>query len=108
MVYTNARQNGYLSKDQAKLLEKFYTSGGDITSDDLQDLLRLFGGADLWKTNNGIIWKPVTLNGFDNSDNHGFRTMKSTPDALFVGASNPWQGLEVFGGKDKDKDKNKN
>ncbi len=92
----HARVNGYLSEAQVALLEKFYTGEEDVTTDDLQAVLQLFGGADLWKTEDGIIWKPVTLNGFDNSNNYGFRTIQYAPGTLYVGASNPWQGCEVF------------
>ncbi|OGD54378.1 hypothetical protein A3K80_08605 [Candidatus Bathyarchaeota archaeon RBG_13_38_9] len=92
----HANQEGYLSEAQVALLQKFYIGEEDVTEEDLQGLLQLFGGADLWKTEDGIIWKPVTLNGFDNSNNYGFRTMQYAPGALFVGASNPWQGCEVF------------
>ena len=92
----HANQEGYLSEAQIALLQKFYIGEEDVTEEDLQALLQLFGGADLWKTEDGIIWKPVTLNGFDNSNNYGFRTMQYAPGTLYVGASNPWQGCEVF------------
>ncbi len=51
-------------------------------------------GADLWKTEDGIFWDPVTLNGFDNPDNYGFRTM--IEGSLYVGTANPFQGCEVW------------
>lgn len=95
-IIEHARQNGYLSQAQVELLEKFYISEEEITADDLQGLIQLFSGADLWKTDDGIIWKPVTLNGFDNPNNYGFRTMQYAPGTLYVGASNPWEGCEVF------------
>lgn len=56
-----------------------------------------FFGADLWKTKDGIYWEPVTLNGFDNPRNYGFRTMsKPTDDSLLIGTANPFDGLEVL------------
>ena len=51
-------------------------------------------GADLWKTEDGIFWEPVTLNGFDNPNNYGFRTM--VEGSLYVGTANPFQGCEVW------------
>jgi uncharacterized repeat protein (TIGR01451 family) len=95
-IIAHARERGYLSEKQLELLEKFYISEEEVTADDLQDLIQFFSGADLWKTDDGIVWKPVTLNGFDNINSYGFRTMQYAQGALYVGASNPWQGCEVF------------
>jgi len=57
--------------------------------------LESFAGADLWKSDDGVRWEPVTLNGFDNPENYGYRTMVST-DSLYVGTANPFGGLDVF------------
>jgi len=54
-----------------------------------------FSGADLWRTEDGVRWDPITLNGFDNSENYGFRSMVYG-NPLFVGSANPFGGLEVF------------
>lgn len=59
-----------------------------------QALTECFMGADLWKTEDGIVWEPVTLNGFDNPNNYGFRTMVN--GSLYVGTANPFQGCEVW------------
>jgi hypothetical protein len=60
-----------------------------------QVFIDYFTGADLWKTEDGIIWEPVTLNGFDNPDNYGFRNMVGV-NPLFVGTANPFAGLEIW------------
>ena len=60
------------------------------------DLFRhVFAGADLWKSNDGLRWEPVTLNGFRNPDNYGFREILQV-NPLYVGTANPFEGLEVF------------
>jgi hypothetical protein len=56
-----------------------------------------FGGADLWKTKDGINWQPVTLSGFGNSLNYGIRrvvpvTIDKVEERLFVGTANPFTG----------------
>jgi hypothetical protein len=56
-------------------------------------IVEKFGGADLWKTNDGIKWAPVTLNGFDNPNNYGIRRLMSVCNTyLFVGTANPFTG----------------
>lgn len=57
----------------------------------IQDLI---GGADLWRSRDGVLWRPVTLTGFHSMYNFGIRTMASTPHGLFVGFTNPY-GPEV-------------
>jgi hypothetical protein len=60
----------------------------------IQLIVQYTGGADLWKTNDGIHWVPVTLNGFDNPNNYGVRRLLSVCDTiLFVGTANPFTGL---------------
>jgi len=56
-----------------------------------------FAGGDLWKTEDGVRWEPVTLNGLGSPGNYGFRTMVS--GSLYLGTSNPFQegGCEVWG-----------
>jgi len=60
-----------------------------------QVLTDYFAGGDLWKTEDGIRWEPVTLNGFDNPDNYGVRNMVHV-NPLFVGMANPFGGLEIW------------
>lgn len=57
--------------------------------------LESFAGADLWKSDDGVRWEPVTLNGFDNPENYGFRTMVNL-NSLYIGTANPFGGLDVF------------
>lgn len=54
-------------------------------------LWEYLGGADMWKSADGIYWIPVSLNGFDHPFNYGFRTMVSTPEGLYVGTANPFR-----------------
>ncbi|WP_136798227.1 MULTISPECIES: hypothetical protein [Desulfosediminicola] len=60
-------------------------------------LIKKFGGADLWKTKNGIDWEPVTLSGFKNSLNYGIRRTVPIVDEkgrehLYIGTANPFTG----------------
>lgn len=58
----------------------------------------LESGADMYKTQDGVTWYPVTLNGFGNGENYGFRTMLTTQDGLYVGTANPFTGLQIWKG----------
>jgi len=53
-------------------------------------------GGDLYRTADGVHWEPVFLDGLGNPDNHGIRTLESTPLGLFVGTENPFTRLEVW------------
>jgi hypothetical protein len=64
--------------------------------DPLQLLFAANAGADLWKTEDGITWKTITLNGFDNPGNYGIRTMIRTGDSLIMGTANVYTGLDMF------------
>jgi len=67
----------------------------------VQKLAEYLGGADLWISPNGLYWFPLSLNGFKNPNNYGFRTLFSTPDGLYAGTANPFQGCEVWVGAAK-------
>ena len=56
----------------------------------IEKMIHEAGGCTLWRSRDGMRWVPVTLNGFGNYFNMGFRTMASTPYGLFVGAANPF------------------
>jgi hypothetical protein len=61
-------------------------------------LYNKYGGADLWKTKNGINWEPVTLSGFRNPLNYGIRRTVPIVDDygkehLFIGTANPFTGV---------------
>jgi len=53
-------------------------------------------GADLYKTRDGDTWEPVFTDGLGDPNNYGVRTMKSVGDCLYLGMSNPFDGLEVW------------
>ena len=80
-----------------RLLEAFDV--GDAALIDWEEVWQVFtdffAGGDLWKTEDGVWWEPVTLNGFDNPDNYGVRSMVHV-NPLFVGMANPFQGCEVW------------
>jgi hypothetical protein len=46
------------------------------------------GGAELWRSQDGENWMPVTRRGFDNPYNNGIRNLASTPFGLFAGTAN--------------------
>jgi ubiquinone/menaquinone biosynthesis C-methylase UbiE len=52
------------------------------------------GGFDLWRSQDGTHWTPVTQTGFGNPYNYGGRTMVSSPFGLFIGSANPF-GPEI-------------
>lgn len=57
-------------------------------------IVREQGGFDLWRSHDGEVWSPVTLNGLGNAYNYGVRTLLSSRHGLFVGTANPF-GPEV-------------
>ena len=65
-----------------------------------EDLVRNYGGCNLWRTQDGTTWECVTRSGFANKYNWGVRTMASTPHGLFVGTANvfgPWVAAQRDG-----------
>ncbi len=59
-------------------------------------------GADLYKTQDGITWYRVTIDGFGDVGNYGFRVMKSVGDSLYIGTANPFDGLEIWRGRESE------
>ena len=59
-------------------------------------------GSDLYKTQDGVTWYAVTLNGLGDVGNYGFRTMESVGGDLYLGTSNPFDGLEVWRGRSRE------
>ena len=59
-------------------------------------------GSDLYKTQDGVTWYPVTLTGFGDVGNYGIRVMESVGEDLYVGTANPFDGLEVWRGRSPD------
>lgn len=55
-----------------------------------RNVLEYQSGFDLYRTNDGENWIPVTTNGMSNPYNMGLRTLESTPHGMFIGTANPW------------------
>ena len=55
-----------------------------------QKILDHGSGFDLYRSNDGENWVPVSTNGMGNPYNMGLRTFASTPHGLFLGTANPW------------------
>ncbi|QDR82602.1 hypothetical protein [Sporomusa termitida] len=54
-------------------------------------------GCDLWESNDGILWLPVSLNGLGNPYNYGVSNLFAASDQkLYLGTANPFQGCEVW------------
>lgn len=62
----------------------------------LHELTKQENGFDILVTEDGEHWQFVTKSGFGDGFNYGGRTMASTPYGLFVGAANPYYGLEIW------------
>ncbi|MEP0847771.1 MAG: hypothetical protein HRF50_13250 [Phycisphaerae bacterium] len=56
----------------------------------IQRFMQVRGGAELWRTSDGVRWTAVTRNGFGNHFNYGIRALVSSPYGLFVGTANPF------------------
>jgi hypothetical protein len=70
------------------------TAAAFLDEERLNLILDIVGGCDLWRSRDGVIWKPITLTGFTTMFNFGVRSMASTPYGLFVGCANPY-GPEI-------------
>ena len=64
-----------------------------IEKEGIEALASQLGGCELWRTQDGVHWHPVTLDGFGTLFNYGIRTMSSTPHGFFVGTANPFGPL---------------
>lgn len=53
-------------------------------------------GFDLYESDDGVNFLPVTLNGINDQFNYGGRTLKAVPEGLFVGTANPFYGCQVY------------
>lgn len=54
------------------------------------------GGFDLYATEDGLNWSPLTRDGFGDVFNYGGRSFGVASDALFLGTSNPSWGCQVW------------
>lgn len=55
-----------------------------------------WGGFDLWRTQDGIVWHPVSLDGFEQVRNYGVRSFADSPWGLLTGVANPYDGFEIW------------
>jgi hypothetical protein len=62
----------------------------------IEDGLRM--GADMFKTQDGVNWYPVTLDALGDVQPYGFRTLLSHEDYLYVGSADVFRGLKVWRG----------
>ena len=53
-------------------------------------------GFDLFRTDDGIHWTPITQSGLGDPHNTGVRSMESTPDGLFLGTARQRWGTQLF------------
>jgi len=53
-------------------------------------------GFDLYCSQDGINFAPVTRDGFGDPYNYGGRTLRATGQGLFVGTANPFWGCQVY------------
>ena len=54
-------------------------------------------GGEVWCTENGIDWEPITVDGFGDKYNHGIRTMAVGDDGSFnLGCANPYYGAQFW------------
>ena len=53
-------------------------------------------GFDLYVTDDGINFQPVTVDGFGDANNYGGRVMVPSRHGLFVGTANPFTGAQVW------------
>ncbi|HEY63318.1 MAG TPA: hypothetical protein G4O02_01985 [Caldilineae bacterium] len=55
-------------------------------------------GFDLFESEDGVHFTPITFNGFGDMFNFGARTFAATPHGLFLGTANSWYGLQIWRG----------
>ncbi len=78
----------YVSTFDPSTPSKIYTS--------IRSAVQPTMGFDLWRSPDGWYFSNVTSNGFGDMFNSGGRSMQSTPYGLFVGADNPYYGLNLY------------
>ena len=62
-------------------------------------VIRHHYGCDLYTTDDGWHFTPVTTTGFDQPFNEGLRSFAATPHGLYVGTVNGWHGLQIWRGR---------
>ncbi|MFN2166410.1 MAG: hypothetical protein ACK2U9_09120, partial [Anaerolineae bacterium] len=63
-----------------------------------EDILNPHLGFDLFETGDGWHYSAITTSGFDDRFSNGVRSFASTPQGLFVGTANKWEGLRIWRG----------
>jgi len=53
-------------------------------------------GADVFVTDDGVNFSPLTLDGFNDPFNYGVRTLKATSEGLMAGTANPFYGFNIY------------
>ncbi|WP_195515275.1 hypothetical protein [Paraclostridium bifermentans] len=53
-------------------------------------------GADLYVSEDGIHFKKININGFNDKYNYGLRTFVSSTDGLYIGTANPFYGGQLW------------
>ncbi len=53
-------------------------------------------GFDFHGSKNGFSFETISLDGFDNSNNYGIRTLLPVDDKLYIGTANPVEGCEIW------------
>ena len=53
-------------------------------------------GFDLLVSSDGVNFKAITTNGFNDKYNHGVRGFVSTEEGLFIGTANPFYGTQLW------------
>ena len=63
-----------------------------------EEAVKNWGGFDLYRTQDGWFWQPLTTTGFGEMFQSGIRTFASTPYGIFFGSNNFWGGCRVYRG----------
>ena len=53
-------------------------------------------GADLYVSEDGIHFRKININGFNDKYNYGLRTFVSSTDGLYIGTANPFYGGQLW------------
>lgn len=80
------------------LIDEYLGRKSDTGAKRLPTLLSelISAGGDLYKSADGVHWSPVFTDGLGNPYNYGVRTMVSVGETLYLGMTNPFEGLEIW------------
>ncbi|PYR67073.1 MAG: hypothetical protein DMF88_14095 [Acidobacteria bacterium] len=68
----------------------------DLIGTPLDGIFNYQYGFDLFKTDDGVHWSVIDRRGLGDRLNSSVRNLEVTPFGLFVGATNPYFGLQIF------------